>query len=46
MKVTAIENYRNHYVDYRGVNAVGVATPVYITIKELDEFIRVIEKIS
>lgn len=45
IKLTVIENYKNHYVDYRDVNVLGVAAPVYITTKELDKFIRVIEKI-
>jgi selenocysteine lyase/cysteine desulfurase len=45
IKVAAIENYKNHYVDYAGVNAIGVATPVYITTKELDRFIQAIERI-
>ena len=43
--VQAIENYKNHYVDYAGVNVLGVATPVYITVRELDKFIQAIEKI-
>ncbi len=43
--VQAIENYKNHYVDYAGVNVLGVATPVYITTRELDRFIQAVEKI-
>lgn len=46
IKVTAIENYKNHYVDYGDVNAIGVATPVYVTTKQLDKFIQVIEKLK
>lgn len=45
IKFTVIENYKNHYVDYADVNVLGVATPVYITTKQLDKFIQVIEKI-
>ena len=45
IKATVIENYKNHYVDYRDVNVLGIATPVYITTKELDKFIQAIEKI-
>ncbi len=45
IKLTVIENYKNRYVDYAGVNVLGVAAPIYITTKELDKFIRVIEKI-
>ena len=44
IKLTVIENYKNHYVDYAGVNVLGVATPVYITTRELDKFVRVVEK--
>ena len=40
-----IENYKNFYVDYGAVNVVGVATPVYVTTKQLDKFIQTIEKI-
>lgn len=46
IRVPVIENYKNHYVDYGDVNAVGVATPVYITTKQLDRFLQVIEKIA
>lgn len=45
INVAAIENYKNHYVDYAGVNVVGVATPVFITLKELDVFVEKIQKI-
>lgn len=45
IKVATIGNYKNHYVDYGAVNVLGVATPVYVTTKQLDEFIQVIEKI-
>lgn len=33
--VQAIENYRNDYVDYKTVNAVGIATPVFIMEKDI-----------
>lgn len=46
IKVTAIENYKNHYVDYAGVNVLGVATPVYMTTKQLDKFIQAIGKLK
>lgn len=45
IKVPVIENYKNHYVDYANVNVIGVATPVYITTRQLDKFIQAIEKI-
>ena len=35
--VQAIENYRNRNVNYRGVNAVGIATPVFILPVHLDQ---------
>jgi len=39
ISVQAIENYKNMYVDYKGVNCIGVSTPVYILEKQLDYFI-------
>lgn len=44
--VPIIENYKNLYVDYGDVNIVGIATPVYVTTRELDKFIQAIEKIA
>ncbi|MBC7796311.1 MAG: aminotransferase class V-fold PLP-dependent enzyme [Pyrinomonadaceae bacterium] len=45
IKVLAIENYKNNYVDYEDVNVLGIATPVFITIKELDKLIQTMERI-
>lgn len=45
IKVTVIENYKNHYVDYAGVSVIGIATPVYVTKKQLDILVRTVEKI-
>ncbi len=43
--VQAIENYKNNYVDYKGVNAIGIATPVFILKEQLDHFIDSLKKI-
>ena len=43
--VEAIENYKNNYVDYKGVNTVGVATPVFISIANLDKLINAVKNI-
>ncbi len=43
--VQAIENYKNNYVDYKEVNAIGVATPVFITKAELDKLTNAIRSI-
>ncbi len=42
----AIENYKNQYVNYEGVNAVGVATSVFNTPTELDSFCTAVEEIA
>lgn len=34
--VHVTENYKNRYVDYKDVNVIGIATPVFITPKQLD----------
>ncbi len=45
ISVQAIENYKNMYVDYKGVNCIGISTPVYILEKQLDYFIDSLKKI-
>ncbi len=40
-----IENYKTLYVDYGDVNIVGIATPVFVTTKQLDKFIQAVVKI-
>lgn len=45
ISVQAIENYKNNYVDYKGVNAIGIATPVFILKKQLDFFLETLKKI-
>ena len=42
----AIENYRNHYVDYKDVNAVGIATSVFNTKKQLDRLGEVLNVLA
>ena len=42
----AIEDYKNAYVDYTGVNAIGVATSVLTLERELDRFCEVIDEIT
>ncbi len=39
ISVQAIENYKNLYVDYKGVNCIGVSTPVFILERQLDYFV-------
>lgn len=43
--VQAIENYKNNYVDYKEVNAIGVATPVFITKADLDRLLNAVRSI-
>ena len=43
--VQAIENYKNQYVDYKEVNVIGVATPVFITRADLDRLLNAIRSI-
>ncbi len=47
-KITAeaIENYKNNYVDYKDVNAVGIATPVFITKPDLDKLINAVKSLT
>ncbi len=42
----AIENYQNEYVDYRGVNAIGIATPVFTLERHLDRFCEVVNELT
>lgn len=35
--VQAVENYQNRNVDYQGVNAIGIATPVFLLPAHLDQ---------
>jgi len=46
IRVPVIENYKNLYVDYGDVNIVGIATPVFVTTKQLDKLIQAVEKIA
>ena len=43
---SAIEDYKNAYVDYRGVNAISVATSVLTLERELDRFCEVINELT
>ena len=45
VSVQAIEDYKTMYVDYKGVNCVGVATPVFILPKQIDYFIDSLTKV-
>jgi selenocysteine lyase/cysteine desulfurase len=45
ISVQAIENYKNQFVDYKNVNAIGIATPVFITVKQLNKFCAIIKEI-
>lgn len=45
IRVPVIENYKTLYVDYGDVNIVGIATPVFVTTKQLDKFIQAVWKI-
>lgn len=45
ISVQAIENYNNNYVDYKGVNAIGIATPVFILEEQVDYFIDSLKKL-
>ena len=42
----AIEDYKNDYVDYTGVNAISIATSVLTLERELDRFCDVIDEIA
>jgi len=43
--VQAIENYRNDYVDYKNVNAIGIATPVFIMEEDIIQLAKAIKEI-
>lgn len=45
ISVQVIEDYKNHFVDYKNVRAIGIATPVFITPKQLDHLYGVVRKI-
>ena len=45
ISVQAIEKYKNLYVDYKGVNCVGVSTPVFILPEQLDYFVDSLKKL-
>jgi selenocysteine lyase/cysteine desulfurase len=44
--VQAIENYKNNFVDYKDVNAIGIATPVFITKANIDKLVSAIRSIQ
>lgn len=44
--VQAIEGYKNLFVDYDGVNCIGVATPVFVLEEELDYFTESLSKLT
>lgn len=46
IRVPVIENYKTLYVDYGDVNIVGIATPVFVTTKQLDKFIQAVNMIA
>lgn len=43
--VQAIENYKNIYVDYKGINTIGIATPVFISPGDIDKLAEAIRTI-
>ena len=43
--VQAIEKYKNDYVDYKGVNTLGIGTPVFITLSTIDKLTRAVKEL-
>lgn len=43
--VQAIENYRNDYVDYKNVNAVGIGLPVFIIKEDIDQLVKALHSL-
>jgi hypothetical protein len=44
--VQAIQNYKNNVVDYKNVNAIGIATRVFITKANIDKLVRTVRSIQ
>ena len=42
----AIEHYKNNYVDYKGVNAIGIATSTFTLKKQLDQLCYAVNEIT
>ena len=45
ISVQAIENYKNAFVDYKNVNCVGVATPVFVLPAHIDRFVDSLSRV-
>lgn len=45
VSVQVIQDYKNDFVDYRNVDVLGIATPVFITTRQLDRLYEVMKEI-